>query len=726
MRAAALVLSLLFGCTRAPAGPRLDAVGPRVVSNQTSYPLAIWGDGFTDGLVLELELNPPLRLPTRRLDARHLAARLPGGVRLPPDVAAERVRTRLLDAGGVALPGESWVKIVNDTAFATPLDLVAAEDTVFVASPTTDEVWVLPPSGAPYAVPGGDGPRALAVAGDAVVVAAQFERALLLLRAEAPREPARRVPLGVLGAQDVAVRDGVAYVTSNVCDCVVAAALDGSAPPRLASAGVNPRPVAAVAGLLVVGNQGSGDVSLVDASLRERRITPSPATEIAGGHTEKLQALVVGGKAPRDVVVSEKLGAAFVSSIGPNIGPNPERMEVSMNGGIGVVTLADARFARHVSTGRGVFEGLALDEARGVLYAADVATGRVVAFAAERLVTGGEAVLADLELSPPEGTALVRPAGDFGVKGRSGAALHSGPWALALAGDSLYVLNRFTTTVVELDVRRVRDGVLMRRGERRLPLATAQKERRHGEVVYYTDLGNSRMTCDTCHMDGHNEGVLFTKSSPMHFYRSPTLRGISESPPYFTPSKLPSLATTAEVVLGRNRYHNPDPTRAEVHSVAAYQDALALLPNPYAEADGAFPESLALPDGQRGDVARGRALFEARCTECHPPPHFTTDQDKSTRARFYDVGTPITLPIRETMQDAARYPVPAPSLAGAWDNFPLLHSGAAGFSVVAGDQLAPTHPFALRRVFELAAPEKHGGELAPLELDDLLAYLLTL
>lgn len=96
------------------------------------------------------------------------------------------------------------------------------------------------------------------------------------------------------------------------------------------------------------------------------------------------------------------------------------------------------------------------------------------------------------------------------------------------------------------------------------------------------------------------------------------------------------------------------------------------------------------------------------------------------RARFYDVGTPITLPIREAMQDTRRYPLPAPSLAGVWDNFPLLHSGAAGFSAIDGEQVAPTHPFALRRVFDLADAEKHGGRLEPRELDDVLAYLMTL
>ena len=83
--------------------------------------------------------------------------------------------------------------------------------------------------------------------------------------------------------------------------------------------------------------------------------------------------------------------------------------------------------------------------------------------------------------------------------------------------------------------------------------------------------------------------------------------------------------------------------------------------------------------------------------------------------------------MRTALQDVQPYPVPAPSLVGAWDSFPLLHSGAAGFSVAEGEQVAPTHPFALRRVFDLADPERHGtAGLAAAALDDLLAYLVTL
>src|SRR6185369_13234775 len=141
---------------------------------------------------------------------------------------------------------------------------------------------------------------------------------------------------------------------------------------------VNPRPVTLGrhGTLLLVGNQGSSDQSLVDLDdMREIRAEPGPDTSIVGGRTERYARDVMGGKAARDLVFSDRLGVAFVSSIGPNVGPNRDRMEVSMHGGVGVIDYA--RFVRHVSMVRGVPEGLALDDARGLLYVADVATGRV-------------------------------------------------------------------------------------------------------------------------------------------------------------------------------------------------------------------------------------------------------------------------------------------------------------------------------------------------------------
>ena len=48
---------------------------------------------------------------------------------------------------------------------------------------------------------------------------------------------------------------------------------------------------------------------------------------ILGGRTERFSAQIMGGTAIRALTYSEKLKVVFGAGIGPNIGPNAERME---------------------------------------------------------------------------------------------------------------------------------------------------------------------------------------------------------------------------------------------------------------------------------------------------------------------------------------------------------------------------------------------------------------
>ncbi len=59
----------------------------------------------------------------------------------------------------------------------------------------------------------------------------------------------------------------------------------------------------------------------------------------------------------------------------------------------------------------------------------------------------------------------------------------------------------------------------------------------------------------------------------------------------------------------------------------------------------------------------------------------TTDQDAKTRGRFLEVGTPNALPLRLEPQDMVPGFAPL-SLVGAWDIWPMLGSGMAGFRYV--------------------------------------------
>ncbi|HEX8698465.1 MAG TPA: MtsA protein, partial [Myxococcaceae bacterium] len=462
-------------------------------------------------------------------------------------------------------------------------------------------------------------------------------------------------------------------------------------------------------------------------------VVPVPGVSIVGGGTERFSDKVMGGKAPRGMVASERLGRVFFSSLGPNVGPNAERMEVSPNGGVAVVDPARGEVVRHRGFGAGVTEGLALDETAGLLYAADVGLGLVRVVDARRLAESDagarKAVLQELPMTLPERTPRARPDEDYGKEGRAGVELHSGPRSLALAPDgrTLYVLNRFTGTVAVVDVSQARTG--QARLVRQWPVTElrTQPKRRLGQVLYYADMGRTAMSCDACHLEGHTGGVFFEKTRPMRIYRSTTVRGSRDTPPYFTPASTHSLAETNKTVGNRNRYQNPVLTDTEVEALTLYTALLPTLPNPFVGADGAPPETLVLPDGRTGRPAEGRALFEGKCAcvTCHPAPLYTLDQSPETRGQYLDVGTPKALPLRIEQQDLVPGAAP-PALMGAWDVWPMLTSAAAGYEVK-GDRLVVGTRFPLRTVVETAGPA-HGNAqaLTPQERDDLLAFLLTL
>jgi hypothetical protein len=257
----------------------------------------------------------------------------------------------------------------------------------------------------------------------------------------------------------------------------------------------------------------------------------------------------------------------------------------------------------------------------------------------------------------------------------------------------------------------------------------SQSVRRLGQVLYDADLGRTAMNCDACHLEGHTGGVLFEKTFPMRIYRSPTVRGSRETPPFFTPASTRSMGETAKVVGGRNRFHNPDPTPREIEALTLFSSCLPTLPNPFVGADGAPVEALALPDGKVGHPRNGLALFhgKADCVRCHPPPHYTLDQDPKTRGKFLDVGTPHLMPLRESMQNPHFSGFGTPALAGSWDVFPMLTTGLAGLGVEDGGQVVvrsrdPLAP----AVFGYSPQHGRGDLLSEQEKSDLLAFVMSL
>lgn len=730
-----------------PARPaaRLLAVGPRQTSNQTSEPLAVYGEGLEQGM--RLALGPPVsrELPLRVVDARHAYTRLPADVALPPEQPQVSVTARLVAAqAGSATEGEARLDVVNDTAFPDLFALALAPDggTAFIASPPTDTVFALEvASGKVTALATADGPSAITTYQDAggrpwLAVAHRFSPELRLYALDAPGSAPRVLPAPA-GAMGLAVdrRGEVAFIAEQVRDTVRAVSLGDGKERWSAAVDPNPQALAPWKELIAVGSLQTGQVELLRQSNggRVATLVPGPGVPIVGGGTERFSRQVMSGKAPRGLVASERLGRLFMSSLGPNVGPNAERMEVSANGGVAVLDPARGEVVRHRGFGAGVTEGVALDEAAGLLYAADIGLGQVRVLDARRLVESEagarKALLQELPMPLPEKTPRARPEEDYGKEGRAGVELHSGPRALALAPDgrTLYVLNRFTGTVAVVDVSRARAG--QARVVRQLPVTEmrTQPKRRLGQVLYYADMGRTAMSCDACHLEGHTGGIFFEKTRPMRIYRSTTVRGSRDTPPYFTPASTHSIAETIETVGSRNRFQNPRLTATEVEALTLFTSLIPTLPNPFLGEDGAPPETLALPDGRTGRSAEGRALFEGKggCVACHPAPLYTLDQSPETRGRYLEVGTPLALPLRMDQQDLVPGAAP-PALVGAWDVWPMLTSATAGYEVK-GARLTVGTRFPLRKVLESSGPT-HGNAqaLTPQEQDDLIAFILTL
>jgi DNA-binding beta-propeller fold protein YncE len=755
MRGAGLLLLGLLACKAQPAAAPVSTenarslvdVSPHLISNETAYVVTLLGSGFTPGSVLHVGAD--VRVPTVFVDSRHLRAVLVGVEMLPGIHEQERVLV-LRDADGKTVPGEARLTVVNDRDHPRVTTMAVSGDgkSIFVANTAGDEVWRFSrPGGAAERIPVGDGPTGLATWVDGagqewLLVAHEWAGELRLINTALTRETQVIIPVtGNVLEVLVDARRGWALLANHRLNALEVVDLKARKVLRTLKTGVRPHAMTPVDGQhVLVANDSTEDLSLVDlVSGDEQRLAPKPGMPILGGRTKDLSAFIMGGKRVRGLAYSPRLKVAFGSGMGPNLGPNPAREEVTMNGGVVVVDPTAGKVLRHVHMGGGLGDGVALDEARGLLFVASVSTGRVVVMDARALAgddkTASAAVLGEVAILPPAGTPFIRDEGDLGVSGRPGLELHSGPRAVALAdgGRTLLVLNRLTRTVSEVDVSQAARGKMSVRATLAPPVATAQRDRWVGEMVYYSDVGNTGMSCDACHPDGSTGGVLFTKGSPMQIYRSSNLRSIRDTPPYFTPQRTPSLQATSSFVLGRNRFHNPDPGKREVHALSIFTSLFVCPPSPYAGPAGELPERVTLPDGKVGSPRAGMGVFEGKggCStlECHPGGGpMSGDQALATRGRFHDVGSGQFLPIRQAMQDAREPTWPPAPLVGVWDVFPLFNSGSGGWGALEDGTLAAPSNFALRAVVEHPGASRHGklGMLSAQEKDDLLAYLMTL
>ncbi|HZN92302.1 MAG TPA: MtsA protein, partial [Myxococcales bacterium] len=353
---------------RARSRPVLRTVGPRILSNQTSQPLSVTGERLRPGMRL---LIGDRAVPLTAIDGEHAYGRL--GPLAVAGGEPQQTFQVTLEGGEGAAP----LTVVNDAAFPDLTSLAVREDgVVYAASSTTDELFELDPrTGAHSRRPTFDGPSALAFWGRTLVVAHRFDARLMLVKGNGATEA---VP-AVASAEGLVVsRTGVAFVAEQARDTVLALDLvSGGRVLWRREVDPNPRALAPAGAQLAVGSLQTGEVELLsaDTGAVEGRIAPRPGTPIQGGGTADFSSYVMGGKAVRALLFAG--GRLLSANSGPNVGPNPERMEVSANGGVSELDVQAGKVLRHRGFGAGVTSALAADEAAGLLYAADPALGRI-------------------------------------------------------------------------------------------------------------------------------------------------------------------------------------------------------------------------------------------------------------------------------------------------------------------------------------------------------------
>ncbi len=257
-------------------------------------------------------------------------------------------------------------------------------------------------------------------------------------------------------------------------------------------------------------------------------------------------------------------------------------------------------------------------------------------------------------------------------------------------GRHVYVANYFENAIQIVDLHE-------RKVARSIPLGSASEISlaRQGEMIFYDGRRSLDQwySCHSCHYEGHTNSVTMDTRNDGRFgnYKVVlSLRNVTRTGPWTWHGWQKDLRAAmrkslTETMLG------PQPTERDIDAIIAFLETLTPPPNPYR-----------LPDGSLTEAAkRGEALFhgeKANCVRCHKPPLFTDD-------KVHDVGLGVP-------GDAYRGFNP-PSLLGVYDRVHYLHDGRAASL----EEVLKKHH----------TPESlNGQELAPQELNDLIAYLRSL
>ena len=319
------------------------------------------------------------------------------------------------------------------------------------------------------------------------------------------------------------------------------------------------------------------------------------------------------------------------------------------------VLVAHQQFAGHA---RADYEelhwGRLLANAVQVFDAADVMEGTKEALAPgwldEHGGIGGATGDPARVLTGAEGLVAVSLAGvgEVSVRRRGYAKriqVESRPGAMLATSARLYVANRFSDSVSEIDLR---EGRLLRNISlgRQPKLNSAQR----GERLFF-DARLSHdgwMSCHSCHTDGHSAGLLVDTLGDGDYgapKRVPSLLGTRGTGPWAWDGSMKTLEAQVRKSVATTMHGEPL-SEQQTADLTAF---LRNLPAPP-------------PIQANRQVELGRKVFKARgCAECHQSPTFTS-------GNVFDVGL---------VDERKRRQFNPPSLRGVGHRPRLFHDGRA-------------------------------------------------
>ena len=270
--------------------------------------------------------------------------------------------------------------------------------------------------------------------------------------------------------------------------------------------------------------------------------------------------------------------------------------------------------------------------------------------------------------------------------------------AFAPDGKTIYAADYLgdAVTVIDAESATVSTRIALG-GPKELSLA------RRGEILFHdaTRSLNQWYSCNTCHSDGHTNGLDFdtlndgrqdlSTAHKRSRKKVPTLRRVTLTEPWTWHGWQKGL-DDALVESFTKSMQGKRPSADEVEALVAYLGTLEYPKNPNREVDGGLSAS-----AKRGeDVFRSE---KAACNTCHSGPEFTDGK--------------IHIAGLEERDDAYRGYNP-PSLRGVYDKDPYLHDGRA--KSLRAALKGPHNPETV----------SGAGGLSDAELDDLIAYLKSL